>query len=137
MKWFPRSLNRRPPSPAVRSPGPAAPGTGEATHFHEPRYSTRWISDALRLAIRLPGVSPDDIDIQVDGPDIVVTAAAENPAARPPASGRSPARTGGYHLRLRLGFCFDYAALRTDRRAGNLTIWIPRKEAVIVASSRR
>ena len=49
----------------------------ERTAFIRPRYHCQEQSDTLRLVVHVPGVDPTGIDLEVNVPDLTITAARE------------------------------------------------------------
>ena len=91
--------------------------------------------DALKLVLYMPGVDAASVDVEVNGPDLIVTARKSH-LVRPNwrALHLEPMQRD-YRLRLRLGFSLDYDALEASLREGVLTITIPRKAAVAAAGT--
>jgi len=120
-----RSHQSKLPSPAFARP--AAP--------RRPHYDCEAQAGMLKLVIYVPGVDPAGIDIEVNGPDLIVTA----PKARPVRANWRALHLENvqhdYQLRLRLGFSLDYDALQSELHDGVLTISIPQRAAVLPASA--
>jgi len=115
-----RSRNHPQPSPASASP----------VAFRRPHYDCQEQMDALKLVVYVPGVDPAGIDLEVRGPDLIVTAPKSHVVR---ANWRALHLEGAqrdYQLRLRLGFNLAYEALRAELRGGVLTVTIPKKTAV-------
>jgi len=119
-------------SPHSRQPAPAFTRKDD---FRRPHYDCQEQMDALRLRLYVPDVDAPSVDVDVRGPDLVVTAHKRHlvranwralhlePVQRP------------YRLRLRLGFSLDYDALEASLRDGVLTITIPKKATVAAAGA--
>jgi HSP20 family molecular chaperone IbpA len=85
--------------------------------------------DALKLVLYVPGVDVAGVDIEVNGPDLIVTAPKSHLVrANWRALHLEPVQRD-YRLRLRLGFGLDYDALKAELRGGTLTVTIPKKAA--------
>jgi HSP20 family molecular chaperone IbpA len=94
--------------------------------FSRPRYHCKEQPDTLTLVIHVPDADPTGVDLEVDAPDLTITATRDR--TRAPA--RLVAVVHDYQLRLRLGFSLAYDALKADLRGGTLTVTIPKKGAV-------
>ena len=105
----------------------------EHAPLSRPRYHCQEQSDALRLVVHIPGADPSGIDLEVNAPDLIVTAARDHSAgAEWPAPHDRPA-PHDYQLCLRLGFSLEYEALQAELHSGVLTVTIPKKTAVEAA----
>ena len=113
----------------------ASPAFARPVAFRRPHYDCQEQADVLKLVVYLPGVDPAGVDLEVNGPDLVVTAPK---ARRVRANWRALHLEGvqhDYQLRLRLGFALDYAAMEADLQAGVLTVSIPKRAAMIPADA--
>jgi HSP20 family molecular chaperone IbpA len=94
--------------------------------FSRPRHHIHEQLDALRLVVHVPGVDPAGIDLEVDAPDLTITATHQ----RTPRISRKSlplAETArDYQLRLRLGFKLAYQALQAELHGSTLTVTIPK-----------
>jgi HSP20 family molecular chaperone IbpA len=115
-----RSLKSRQPSPAF----------ARTDAFRRPHYDCQEQMDALKLAIYVPGVDPAGIDIEVRGPDLIVTAPKSHLVRANWRAAHLESAQRDYQLRLRLGFSLAYDALQAALHDGVLTITIPKKTAV-------
>ena len=114
-----RSLDSTQPSPAF----------ARSDAFRRPHYDCLEQMDALKLIVYIPGVDPAGVDLEVRGPDLIVTATKSHMLrANWRALHLEPAQRD-YRLRLRLGFSLDYDALEAELREGVLTITVPKKRA--------
>jgi HSP20 family protein len=115
-----RSLKSRQSSPAF----------ARKDAFRRPHYDCREQMDALELILYVPGVDAASVEIEVHGPDLVVTAPRSH-LVRPNwrALHLEPMQRD-YRLRLRLGFSLDYNELEASLHDSVLTISIPKKTAV-------
>jgi HSP20 family molecular chaperone IbpA len=115
-----RSLKSRQPAPAfVRK-----------DTFRRPHYDCQAQKDALKLAVYVPGVDPAAIDIEVRGPDLIITAPKSHLVRANWRAAHLEGAQRDYQLRLRLGFSLAYDALQAALHDGVLTITIPKKTAV-------
>lgn len=115
-----RSRKIKQPSPASASPAA----------FRRPHYDCQEQMDALKLVVYVPGVDPASIDLNVRGPDLIVTAPKSHLVRANWRALHLESAQRDYQLRLRLGFSLAYDALRAELRGGVLTITIPKKMAV-------
>jgi HSP20 family molecular chaperone IbpA len=115
-----RSLKSTQPSPAF----------ARKDAFRRPHYDCQEQMDALKLAVYVPGVDPAGIDIEVRGPDLIVTAPKGHLVRANWRAAHLESAQRDYQLRLRLGFSLDYDALQAALHDGVLTITIPKKTAV-------
>ena len=115
-----RSLKSKQPSPVfVRKDA-----------FRRPHYDCQEQMDALKLAVYVPGVDPASIDIEVRGPDLIVTAPKSHLVRANWRAAHLESAQRDYQLRLRLGFSLAYDALQAALHDGVLIISIPKKTAV-------
>jgi len=115
-----RSLDSRQPSPAF----------ARSDAFRRPHYDCREQMDALKLIVYIPGVDPAGVDLEVRGPDLIVTATKSHLLRANWRALHLEQAQRDYRLRLRLGFSLDYDALEAELREGILTITVPKKRAV-------
>ena len=120
---------------ACKSDVPAplrADAENEHPAFGQPRYHFNEQADTLRLVVHIPGVDPAGIDLEVNAPDLTITAARmhSEPHRRRQTPPAEPARD--YQLRLRLGFNLAYEALRAELHGSMLTVTIPKQAAAAV-----
>ena len=115
-----RSLDSRQPSPAF----------ARSDAFRRPHYDCLEQMDALKLIVYIPGVDPAGVDLEVRGPDLIVTATKSHLLRANWRALHLEQAQRDYRLCLRLGFSLDYDALEAELREGILTITVPKKEAV-------
>jgi HSP20 family molecular chaperone IbpA len=115
-----RSLDSRQPSPAF----------ARSDAFRRPHYDCLEQMDALKLILYIPGVDPAGVDLEVRGPDLIVTATKSHLLRANWRALHLEQAQRDYRLRLRLGFSLDYDALEAELREGILTITVPKKRAV-------
>lgn len=117
-----RSLITQQPSPAPTRP-PA---------FRRPHYDCQEQAGALKLVVYVPGADPAGVDIEVNGPDLIVTAPKSH---LPRPNWRALHLEGAqrdYQLRLRLGSRLDFDALEAALDRGILTIIVPIRSQISV-----
>jgi HSP20 family molecular chaperone IbpA len=115
-----RSLDSRQPSPAF----------ARSDAFRRPHYDCLEQMDALKLIVYIPGVDPAGVDLEIRGPDLIVTATKSHLLRANWRALHLEQAQRDYRLRLRLGFSLDYDALEAELREGILTITVPKKRAV-------
>ena len=115
-----RSLDSRKPSPAF----------ARSDAFRRPHYDCLEQMDALKLIVYIPGVDPAGVDLEIRGPDLIVTATKSHLLRANWRALHLEQAQRDYRLRLRLGFSLDYDALEAELREGILTITVPKKRAV-------
>jgi HSP20 family molecular chaperone IbpA len=93
--------------------------------FSRPRYHCEERKDALTLIIRVPDADPSGVDLEVDAPDLTITATR----GRSRRSARFAEAVRDYQLRLRLGFRLAYDSLKAELHGGTLRVTIPKKGA--------
>jgi len=98
--------------------------------FRQPHYDCVERQDGLRIVAYIPGVDPTTIDLEVIGPDLVMTAPKRQIVRTHWRSLHLEPVQWDYQLRLRLGFSLAYDALEASLNGDTLTIDIPKKEAV-------
>ncbi|MEU9393887.1 Hsp20/alpha crystallin family protein [Streptomyces sp. NPDC048324] len=89
--------------------------------------------DAFHIEIELPGVKSKDVDVEVNGPELVVTGEIKE-RERKGVLRRSSRRVGAFEYRLRLPGELDTQKVKADLRDGVLSVTVPKAD---VAKSRR
>lgn len=116
-----RSIRKKQPSPAFAS----------RHAFRRPHYDCQEQMDALKLIVYVPGVDQAGLDLEVRGPDLIVTAPKSHVVRTNWRAAHLESAQRDYQLRLRLGFSLAYDALEAELSAGVLTVTIPKKTAVV------
>ncbi len=119
----------------IRSPRARQLATAVASKnaFRRPHYDCQEQTDALILSIYVPGVDAGGVEIDVEGPDLVVTAPKGHVVRARWQAAHLEGVQHDYKLRLRLGFSLDYGSMQAALDEGVLTISIPKKAVVAVA----
>jgi HSP20 family molecular chaperone IbpA len=122
-----RAVRHRSPTrgPDVTAASHRDVGT-ERPVYNRPRYHIHEQLDALQLVVHVPGADPTGIDLEVDAPDLTITAAHHRSMRPPPGSSPLAEGVHDYQLRLRLGFKLAYQKLQAELRGGTLTVTIPK-----------
>jgi HSP20 family protein len=113
---------------------PSSPAFARKAAFRQPHYDCWEQMDALKLLLYVPGVDAAGVDLEVCGPDLIVTAPRNHLVRTNWRALHLEPVQRDYRLRLRLGFSLDYDALHAELQEGVLTITIPKKSAVPAAS---
>lgn len=98
------------------------------SEFRQPNYDCREQPDAVKLIVYTPGVNPATIEIEVNGPDLIVTARKPHVVRVNWQALHLENASRDYRLRLRLGLGLDYGALHADYHAGVLTLMLPKRQ---------
>ena len=112
-------------------PSPAFARSGA---FRRPHYDCQEQAGILKLTVYVPGVDPAGVELEVSGPDLVVTAPKAHPVRLHWRALHLESAQRDYQLRLRLGHGLAYSALQADLRDGVLTVRIPKKTAPALAA---
>ena len=115
-----RSRKIKQPSPASASP----------VAFRRPHYDCQEQMDALKLIVYVPGVDAAGVDLEVRGPDLIITAPKSHVVRANGSALHLESAQRDYQLRLRLSFSLAYEALHAELRGGVLIVTIPKKAAV-------
>ncbi|MDB6128665.1 MAG: heat shock protein Hsp20 [Verrucomicrobia bacterium] len=115
----------------------AAEASSTVTGHRKPCYDLRESQDAVKLTVYVPGVEAAGVDIEVRGPDVVVTARKVHFVRVNWQALHLESAQRDYQLRLRLGHGFDYPALQAEIHHGVLSIVIPKRMAVVEALPNR
>jgi HSP20 family molecular chaperone IbpA len=107
------------------------------THFRQPSYDCRELPDAIKLMVYVPGVEAAGVEIESNGPDLVVTARKRHYVRVNWTSLHLESAQRDYQLRLRLGLGLDYAGLTADLSEGVLTISVPKRGAATAPLAAR
>ncbi|MEU4133025.1 Hsp20/alpha crystallin family protein [Streptomyces wuyuanensis] len=83
--------------------------------------------EAFHIEIELPGVKSKDIDVQANGPELVVTGEIKD-KERKGLLRRSTRRTGAFEYRLRLPGEVDTEKINAQMSDGVLSITVPKAE---------
>ena len=107
-----------------------APASASPVAFRRPHYDCQEQMDALKLVVYVPGVDPAGIDLEVRGPDLIITAPKSHVVRANWRALHLETVQRDYQLRLRLGFSLNYDAMQAALHNGVLTITIPKKPVV-------
>ena len=116
---------------------PAAVASSTVTGHRKPCYDLQELQDAVKLTVYVPGVEAAGVDIEVRGPDVVVTARKVHFVRVNWQALHLESAQRDYQLRLRLGHGFDYPTLQAEIQHGVLSIVIPKRMPVAEALPNR
>ena len=111
-----------------------SPAFARTDAFRRPHYDCQEQMGMLKLVVYIPGVDPAGVDLEVRGPDLIVTAPKAHPVRVNWRALHLESAQRDYQLRLRLGYSLNYDALHAELHEGVLTIAIPTKTAVAAAA---
>jgi HSP20 family protein len=111
-----------------------SPAFARKSAFRRPHYDCQEQMGMLKLVVYVPGVDPAGVDLEVRGPDLIITAPKTHPVRVNWRALHLESAQRDYQLRLRLGYSLDYGALHAELHDGVLTIAIPTKTAVAAAA---
>ncbi|MEU6370645.1 Hsp20/alpha crystallin family protein [Streptomyces sp. NPDC046931] len=83
--------------------------------------------DAFHIEIELPGVKSKDIDVEANGPELVVTGEIKE-RERKGVLRRSTRRVGAFEYRLRLPGELDTHKIKAEMQDGVLSITVPKAD---------
>jgi HSP20 family molecular chaperone IbpA len=98
--------------------------------FRQPNYECQDQGNAMKLEVFVPGVSADGVDIEAQGPDLLITARKSHYIRVNWSSLHLEGAQRDYQLRLRLGLIFDYSAMRAEIHNGILSVTVPKRNVV-------
>jgi HSP20 family protein len=98
------------------------------TTFRQPSYDCRELPDAVTLVVYVPGVGPSGVEIEANGPDLVITAHKTRFVRVNWQALNLEGSQRDYRLRLRLGLGFEYSELKAEFSDGVLTLSVPKRQ---------
>lgn len=104
----------------------SAPASG-AESFRRPAYECKTQVGAMELTVYLPGIEASAVDVEGAGTDLTVTARKPHFVRENFDALHLERAQRDYRLRLRVGTCFDYAAMQAEISHGVLKIKLPRR----------
>lgn len=99
----------------------------DSQEYRQPNYDCREQPDAVKLVVYVPGVDAADIELEVRGPDLTVTARKPHVVRVNWQALHLESAQRDYRLRLRLGAGLNYAALQAELHDGVLTLLLPKR----------
>ncbi len=99
------------------------------TAFRQPQWSANKHEGGVDIEVTLPGVSKEDVDVQVRGSHLELEARRNKPAENRGRLVYGTPAPQGYRLRLRLGESLDGNRLEASLADGILKVAIPLVEA--------
>ena len=113
------------------------PGAEPKSAFRSPHYDCIDLTQALKLAIYVPGVEASGVEITTLGPDLFVTARKTHHVRPNWQALHLESVQRDYQLKLRLGSGLDYEALQASVTRGVLTIVLPKKRLALAGLPAR
>jgi HSP20 family protein len=108
----------------------ASEGLRAGTRWYVPAVDITETDEELLLVAELPGVKPEDLDIQYQGGELSITGQV-TPSYPPNARFLlSEYAAGGYSRSFELGETIDSARISAEHKDGVLTLRLPKIEAV-------
>ena len=99
------------------------------TKTYRPRFDVRETENELVLCGDLPGVSPDDLDIQFENRELTIRGSVQT--SREDVSFlRHEYGIGGFHRSFSVAESIDVGNISAELKQGVLTIRLPKKEEV-------
>jgi HSP20 family protein len=95
--------------------------------FRLPHHECDEQPDAMKLVVYLPGVSAAGVDIEGHGADLTITARKSHFVRVNWQSLHLEGAQRDYRLKLRLGYGFDFSAMRAEMDNGALTVTLPKR----------
>lgn len=117
---------------AHREKEPIERSSGEPTRsgiFYSPSVDIFQTDDAITLMADLPGVSKDDLDIDLKDSVLTITGSVGDTEDRPRTVYREYG-IGGYMRRFTLSDKIDQARISADLKDGVLTVVLPKAESL-------
>ena len=118
-----RILHREKPHPAL---GPGG-GTKNEVHSYSPAVDVEETEDSFVLRADLPGLNEKDVDIKVDGDELVLSGSREN-SREENGSRIRERRFGKFVRKFKLGPRVKSDGIEASYTSGVLTISVPKSE---------
>lgn len=106
------------------------PATKPKPDFRSPHYESMDQSQALKLAVYLPGVDASGVELTTQDTDLIVTARKAHHVRVNWQALHLESAQRDYQLKLRVGAGYDFAGLRAYIAKGVLTIVLPKGRPV-------
>lgn len=98
-----------------------------SSHYRQPNYDCREQPDAVNLVVYVPGVDASGIELEVRGPDLIITAPKPHVVRVNWQALHLEGAQRDYRLCLRLGHGLDYGALQAELHDGVLSLRLPKR----------
>jgi HSP20 family protein len=120
-----------------RNHNEAFPAAKPKPDFRSPHYECMDLPQALKLAVYVPGVDANGVELTTHGTDLLVHARkAQHVRVNWEALHLETAQRD-YQLKLRLGTGYDFDALRASVAKGVLTIVLPKRRPALAEPPAR
>jgi HSP20 family protein len=100
--------------------------------FRQPSYDCRELPDAINIVVYVPGVGASGVEIEANGPDLVITALKTRFVRVNWQALNLEGAQLDYRLRLRLGTGFDFPQMQAGINDGVLTLSVPKRQDSLV-----
>lgn len=105
--------------------------------FCKPTYECRDEADAVTIVVYVPGVGATGVDVEANGPDLLVTAHKTRFVRVNWQALQLEGVQRDYRLRLRLGLGFDFSQMQAGIHDGVLTLSVPKRQAASLTPVHR
>jgi HSP20 family protein len=114
-----------------RNQNEAFPVVKPKPDFRSPHYECMDLPQALKLAVYVPGVDANGVELTTRDTDLLVTARKTQHVRVNWEALRLETAQRDYQLKLRLGTGYDFDALRASVAKGVLTIVLPKRRPAL------
>jgi HSP20 family protein len=104
--------------------------------FGQPNYDCRELPDAVNIVVYVPGVAASGVEIESQGPDLVITALKTRFVRVNWQALNLEGSQRDYRLRLRLGHGFDFSQMQAGISDGVLTLSLPKRQDSLAPAHR-
>jgi HSP20 family protein len=104
--------------------------------FSQPNYDCRELPDTVKIDVYVPGVGASGVEIEANGPDLVITAHKTRFVRVNWQALNLEGSQRDYRLRLRLGMGFEYSRLQAAIHDGVLSLSVPKRQPVLAPVNR-
>jgi HSP20 family molecular chaperone IbpA len=101
--------------------------------FRQPSYDCRVLPDAVSIVVYVPGVGASGVDIEANGPDLLITAHKTRFVRVNWQALHLEGSQRDYRLRLRLGLGFNFSQMQAGIHEGVLTLSVPKRQGGLAA----
>ena len=108
-----------------------------ATEYRSPHYECLDLPQSLKLAVYVPGVDANGVEVTTQGSDLIVTARKAHHVRANWQALHLESVQRDYQLKLRLGAGYDFDSLRAFIAKGVLTIALPKRRPALAGLPAR
>lgn len=113
------------------------PATKAVAEFRSPHYECLDLPQSLKLAVYVPGVDVNGVELTTQGTDLIVTARKAHHVRVNWQALHLETAQRDYQLKLRLGSGYDFDSLRAFIAKGVLTIVLPKRRPALAGLPAR